>query len=49
MWPLTDFIYSIVENSKSRKHANFVYATKFFFALKGINGVESKWLAAKSQ
>lgn len=43
------FIYSFIEHGKSRKHANFRYAAKIGFALKGINGVESNLAATKPQ
>ena len=43
------FIYSIIGYGKPRKHANFGYAAKIGFALKGINGVESNWVATKPQ
>jgi len=46
---LADFIYSVIENSKSRKHANFEHAAKILFATSRINGVDSKLVAAKPQ
>jgi hypothetical protein len=43
------YIYSFIEDSKSRKHANFGYAAKIRFATSIINGVESIWVTAKPQ
>lgn len=42
-------MYSIIEDDKSRKHANIAYAAKIRFATNIINGVESIWVAAKPQ
>ncbi|SES35997.1 hypothetical protein SAMN04487958_11927 [Vreelandella subterranea] len=39
----------MIETGKTHRYANFGYTAKIGFAIKGINGVESKWLAAKTQ